>query len=89
MKKSVTRSKKRAVIDEDEEQVVAQNIMVVEEQLQVKSKAPVKTSPNKPTPGKNEPLDVTKKVKLDDGKAAASKVATASPAKSKIEEEKK
>lgn len=64
-------------------------MMIVEEE-QVKNIAPVKTSPNKVLNADKAPAsDATKKAKLDDGKAATTKVVAASPQKPKAEEEKK
>ena len=87
-KKSITRSKKRPIVDEDEE-VVPGSMMIIEEE-QVKSIAPVKTSPNKgPEADKAPASNLTKKAKLDDGKAANTKIVAASTQKPKVEEEKK
>lgn len=88
-KKTVTRSKKRAIVEEDEEEVQGQSSMMIVEEEQVKSIAPVKTSPNKVAKAAAATSDVTKKVKLDDGKAAAATKMVASPKKSKIVEEEK
>lgn len=88
-KKQVARSKKRAIVEEDEEEPVQGSMMIVEEE-QVKSIAPVKTSPNKgPEADKSPASKVTKKAKLDDGKASTTKVVADSPQRPKVEEEKK
>ena len=61
------RTKKRAIVDEDEESCATATVIVEEEQI--KGKAPIKTSPNKEA---SESISATsKKVKLDDGKASA------------------
>ena len=87
-KKQVARSKKRAIVEDDEDQV--QGSMMIVEEEQVKSIAPVKTSPNKgPEADKSPASKVTKKAKLDDGKASTTKIVDASPQKPKVEEEKK